>query len=259
MRKAVRDCLQLRSPIDPQLLISWSKTLCEAEPESLLCITTEEFKNVIIPAFIKLRPSNSYYTDARPEVNNINPGRARLTLARLLEATERRPLSFCGPIHAEQGVPHGDSSSPELARFIAYSKALLERKTIQYMMVIIEFDDNLCCAILVDLSMGKLEVLSNLHIRLTYNQAKEWEDALIWFSLFQFHKRVVPLRSLKVSPEPHIFTLAIAMYLMLRLRYKLTRESAALTCTLANLHRFIGHIEGTCTEDIQVVSNLFFR
>lgn len=258
MRKAVEECISLRTGINPQLLIRWCESLCNKEPDSLLCVDTDTFKNTIIPAFLKLRPENSYYTNARPELGNVNPGRARLTLSRFLEATERRPHSFCGPTHAEEGVPLALENVSEVAKFIPYSEALLNRKSVKFIVVLVEFADNVCFVILVDLVRCKLEVVSCVHDRLTFQQAKEMEDALVWFSLFQFHKRVQPVRSIKIKPQLHLHTLAIALYLMLRLHYSLSYESAAMTCTLPNLQRFIGHIDGTCTEDIQVKSNLMF-
>lgn len=263
MKAAVRECMASKLSIDPELIQQWSQTLCRESvcgPSSLLYISSSEIKESVLPAFKFLGP---------PKENGFAPdfdiGRARLTLSKFVEAVKGAPTSrITGPVRADDTIPEQLRKNPELINFFPYSKRLLqewEGRRPDYILATIAFPDNLCFSMLADLERRKLEVVSTIHGKLDYSQAKSWEDAVAWFILYQFSARVQPVRviSPKLKPELHLNSLLIALYLMLRLCYGVNFESASLTCTKFNLQRFVDAIQGRPdTESITVHSNLMF-
>jgi hypothetical protein len=257
MQKAITECVSSRVSIEPALVVGWAETLYERHPAgSLLCITTPQFKELIMPAF---RVLGSYQQpDGAPDVDI---GRARLTLNKFMEVSRKQARNSPGPVRAGQGVPEHLRNKPELTSFVTYSQRLLERGvTPDFLLITIEFEENVCFVFLVDLHRRKLEIVSTFHNKLDYHQAKEMEDAAVWFSLYQFSRRVHPVRTLKMKPELYLNNLAIVLYLLLRLhdKYQLPYEIATLSCTLANLKSFVEVTQGDLSKSIQVHSNLMF-
>lgn len=257
MRKAIAECLSSRTSIEPQLIVSWAETMYEHHPKgALLCIPSTQFKDVILPAYHMLDTGQQ----SNPSVD-VDIGRARLTLAKFLEVSRKQSRESKTPMRAGQGIPEHLHNKPELAGFIPYSRRLLDGGIRpDFLLFVVEFEENVCFVLLVDLMRRKLETISTLHNKLDFHQAKEVEDAAVWFSLYQFNSRVQPVRILKMKPELYLNNLAIVLYLMLRLHdnYQLRYEIAALTCTLPNLKAFVEASQGEPTEGIHVHSNLLF-
>ncbi len=256
MKKAITECLSNRASIEPRLIVSWAETLYEHHPKgSLLCVPSTQFKDVVLPAYRML--GSGQQSSATLDVDI---GRARLTLSKFVEASRKQSRESKAPMRASQGAPEHLQSKPELAAFIPYSKQLLDGGKPDFLLFVAEFEENVCFVFLVDLMRRKLEVVSTFHNKLDFHQAKEMEEAAVWFSLYQFNSRVQPIRTLKVKPELYLNNLAIVLYLVLRLhdQYQLSYESATLTCTLNNLKAFADASQGTPTQGIQVHSNLLF-
>lgn len=263
MQRAIAESLQQHSPLESHFLNVWLRSIVQDRPGgSVLVLSSEQLRTVLMPAFRLLRPANSYYSVTAPVLGHQDWGRAKLTWKRWCDVhrPSATPATLFSNSRAEQGVPYVLERRPEMVEFVPLSEALLEQRRPELIVFLVELPDNFNFSMLVDLQQRRLELISCVHRYVDFFQAKEWQDTVIWFTLFQFSVRLKTTITsvIRFNPGLEFCTLTSMFYLMLRLKFELPYESAALTCTAATLQCFIRQLLGTSTESIAVRSNLFW-
>jgi hypothetical protein len=210
-------------------------------------VDSESLRQVILPAYHLLKPQHTAQELVLPSIRQ-NSGKLDPAVA------EKQQLTTA--LRAEDGVPMLlKQQHPELKVFSKYIKTITNPERIQYVVSVIQLEQNFNYLIFIDLKRGKLEIVACVLQKVSDRIANEIVHTLAWFSLFRFKRRVSATEIVrgKIQIPFGYCTVLSLFYTMLRLYFQLSMEKTGRAITVSNLNNFMKHFSPAPCSDSEIV------
>lgn len=233
-----------KAPIALQHLKPW----LESFGPHVLVISSDVLSQTILPAYHLLKPA--HIAHEMTVLTLPRPSTGKLSLAATVVPLQPQ---LATDVRADDGLPVLlKAKHPELKGFRKYVKSITQPESIRFVAVIVELVEGYNYLLLTDLQTRRLEVAACVLAKLPDATAREIENAVTWFAMYRFRRRVsaTPVLRSKVLPPFAYCTVISLLYSMLRIRFDFAMEKAAPAITVLNLGRFLKHfLPAPCPDD----------